>query len=111
MLDFPRWKQAWYWLITLVAVIAALPSLFALSSVSWPDVLPRPMVNLGLDLAGGSRILLEADRGQVARQRLENMEENVRSRLRLAEPRIELDQHGAEDDGPGRHLEATRHAG
>src|SRR5262245_24551487 len=90
MLDFPRWKQAWYWLITLVAVIAALPSLLSLGGVSWPEALPRPMVNLGLDLAGGSRILLEADRGQVARQRLENMEENVRSRLRQAEPRIRI---------------------
>lgn len=90
MLDFPRWKQFWYWLITLTAVVAAVPSLFSLGTAPWPDFLPRPMINLGLDLAGGSHILLEADPSQVARQRLENMEESVRARLRLAEPRIRI---------------------
>ncbi len=39
------------------------------------------MVNLGLDLAGGSHILLEAEPAQVAQQRLENMEEAVRQAL------------------------------
>lgn len=90
MLDFPRWKRAWYWFITLICAVAAVPSLLSLGNVPWPDGLPRPVINLGLDLAGGSRILLEADQGQVARQRIENMEESVRSRLRLAEPRIRI---------------------
>jgi preprotein translocase subunit SecD len=48
------------------------------------------MVNLGLDLAGGSHILLEANPAQVRAQRLENMEESVRARLRNAEPRIAI---------------------
>ena len=90
MLDFPRWKQAWYWFVTLACVIAALPSLLTLGNVSWPSALPHPMVNLGLDLAGGSRLLLEAQSEQVARQRLETMEESVRARFRLAEPRIRI---------------------
>src|SRR5690606_32624429 len=46
--------------------------------------------NLGLDLAGGSYILLEADPDQVAEQRLETMEEAVRAALRDAEPRIRV---------------------
>jgi preprotein translocase subunit SecD len=82
MLDFPRWKQFWYWFLTAVACIAALPSLFSLANAPWPAALPNPVVNLGLDLAGGSHILLEADTGQVVRQRLETMEENVRAKLR-----------------------------
>ncbi|MCB2079651.1 MAG: protein translocase subunit SecD, partial [Novosphingobium sp.] len=90
MLDFPTWKKLWYWALCLVAVIAALPSLFSLANVPWPQSLPEPTVNLGLDLAGGSHILLEADPEQVVRQRLENMEESVRARLRLAEPRIRV---------------------
>ena len=97
MLDFPRWKQLWYWLITLAAVTAALPSIFSLANLPWPSALPRPMVNLGLDLAGGSHILLEADPEQVVRQRLENMEESVRARLRLAEPRIRIGDISARD--------------
>lgn len=82
MLDFPRWKQLWYWFLTLVCCAAALPSLTSVGNLRWPDALPSPMVNLGLDLAGGSHILLEASSDQVLRQRLEGMEENLRSRLR-----------------------------
>jgi preprotein translocase subunit SecD len=88
MLDFPRWKQIWLWGITLLACLAALPSIFSVSGLPWPDMLPNPKVNLGLDLAGGSHILLEANPAQVTRQRLESMDENIRQRLRQAEPRI-----------------------
>jgi len=97
MLDFPRWKQLWLWSLTLVAIIAAVPSLSSMAGVSWPSALPRPMVNLGLDLAGGSHILLEADTAQVRRQRLENMEESVRARLRQAEPRIRIGDISSND--------------
>jgi preprotein translocase subunit SecD len=90
MLDFPRWKQMWLWFLTIGACILALPSLFSIGGAQWPSALPRPVVNLGLDLAGGSHILLEADTSQVVRQRLETMEEDVRNKLRRAEPRIEI---------------------
>jgi preprotein translocase subunit SecD len=88
MLDFSRWRRVWLWALTLAAVAAAIPSLVIHSGGSWPQVLPAPQVNLGLDLAGGSRILLEAEQGQVARQRLDAMEETVRASMRQAEPRI-----------------------
>ena len=90
MLDFPRWKKAWLWLVTAAAALAALPSLFALANLPWPAGVPAPLVNLGLDLAGGSHILLEAESGQIAAQRLENMEETVRTTMRAADPRIRI---------------------
>lgn len=90
MLDFPAWKKAWLWFVTAICAVAAIPSLVALTPLSWPSALPSPMVNLGLDLAGGSHILLEADARQVAGQRLETMEESVRSAMRLASPRIQI---------------------
>ena len=90
MLDFPTWKKTWLWLITAVAILAALPSLVSMTSAKWPEALPDPKVNLGLDLAGGSHILLEAEPTQVAAQRLENLEEAVRTALRQAEPRIRI---------------------
>lgn len=90
MLDFPTWRKAWLWLVAALCCLAALPSLLSATSIRWPDALPEPMVNLGLDLAGGSHILLEADGAQVAAQRLENMEENVRNTMRSAEPRIRI---------------------
>lgn len=90
MLEFPTWKKVWLWAITLACCLAALPSILSIANVRWPDALPDPMVNLGLDLAGGSHILLEADASQVADQRLENMEEAVRNLARTAEPRIRI---------------------
>jgi preprotein translocase subunit SecD len=97
MLEFPRWKRIWLWGLTLAAVAAALPSLFAIGGVPWPSSLPDPKINLGLDLAGGSDILLEADPRQVASQRLENMEESVRNVTRQAEPRIRIGDVSARD--------------
>lgn len=88
MLEFPTWKKVWLWGLALLMCAAALPSIFSSANVRWPDSLPSPTVNLGLDLAGGSHILLEADPEEVAAKRLENMEEGVRAVLRQAEPRI-----------------------
>ena len=82
MLEFPRWKVIWLWLITLVCVLAAVPSLTSTMGLSWPSALPAPKINLGLDLAGGSHILLEADPTQVRQQRIEGMEESVRNKLK-----------------------------
>ncbi len=90
MLEFPTWKKLWLWGVVLVACLAALPSVFSLTGRDWPASLPDPTVNLGLDLAGGSHILLEATPAQVAAQRLENVEETVRSIMRDASPRIRI---------------------
>ncbi len=97
MLDFPRWK---IWAVTLSLVIGvwyAVPSFL-------PDNLSRhipaifsPKINLGLDLAGGSHLLLEADVSDVARTRLESMEEIMRRELRIASPRIEIAQLSTAD--------------
>ncbi len=90
MLDFPLWKKLSLWAVTLAASLLALPSLFNVSGLDWPSALPNPQVNLGLDLAGGSHLLLEAKAGDVRAQRLENMEETVRQLMRGANPRIRI---------------------
>jgi len=90
MLDFPLWKKIWLWGLTLAAAAMALPSLLSPTGITWPEALPSPQVNLGLDLAGGSHLLLEADEDEVAVQRLENLEDAVRVAMRNAEPRIRI---------------------
>lgn len=90
MLDYPLWKKLWLWGLTLAAAAAALPSLFGAASLAWPEALPSPQVNLGLDLAGGSHLLLEAKPEDVRAQRLTNMEESVRQLMRNANPRIRI---------------------
>jgi preprotein translocase subunit SecD len=90
MLDFPRWKQIWFWFIALACCAAALPSIFAVANVRWPSALPQPRINLGLDLAGGSHLLLEANPDQVVAQRLEAMEESVRIKLSQANGTVKI---------------------
>ena len=81
MLDFPRWKQILLWFLALAFCVAALPSLFSVSGMAWPAMLPAPKISLGLDLAGGSDLLLEANPDQIAANRLEAMEEGVRAKV------------------------------
>ncbi len=90
MLDFPRWRIISLSLLLFVGVLLSIPSLLGSYHKYWPSFLPDQTINLGLDLAGGSHILLEADPADVAAQRLETMEESVRAALRRAEPRINI---------------------
>jgi len=81
MSHFPRWK------IILVAVATLLGLAF-----SAPNVLPRPVadrlpswlqpVSLGLDLQGGSYLLLEVDTGYVVREQVAGLVESIRTALR-----------------------------
>ena len=91
MLEFQRWKV---WLISLViaaGVLFSIPSLISGTSLAsqWPAWLPHAKINLGLDLAGGSHLLLEADAADAAKQRLQSMEDSVTTELRR-DPRIEI---------------------
>ncbi|MEP1421734.1 MAG: protein translocase subunit SecD [Erythrobacter sp.] len=86
MLDTPLWKKISLWTLTLALVAAALPSLLSTSGIDLGE--NAPQVNLGLDLAGGSHLLLEADPDDVEAERLENMEESVEAALRAANPEI-----------------------
>lgn len=91
MLDFPRWKVISIYLVLAFGIFMSLPSLFlGQSHKYWPDFLPSETINLGLDLSGGSHILLEADPADVAKTRLETMEESVRAEMRRAKPRISI---------------------
>ena len=90
MLDFPRWKT---WLISLtilVGISVAIPSLLPPGAKQqWPGWLPQETISLGLDLAGGSQLLLEADAVDASKQRLQAMEDTVTTELRRA-PRVEI---------------------
>jgi preprotein translocase subunit SecD len=91
MLEFPRWKV---WLVSLVValgVLLSIPSLIAGTQAGqyWPSWLPQYKVNLGLDLAGGSHLLLEADQADAQKTRLLAMEDSVSTELRR-DPRIDI---------------------
>lgn len=83
MLYFAPWKTALVILVTLAGVITAAPNLLSRSQLSsLPSWLQLPQVNLGLDLRGGSHLLLEVDTSAVLRERLEAVVEGAREELR-----------------------------
>ena len=91
MLDFPRWKVWAVCLTIAVFIVFAIPSMFPKSEVAkWPAWAPRAQINLGLDLAGGSHLLLEADSADAAKQRIAAMEDTVATELRRQQPRIDI---------------------
>src|SRR4051812_37682496 len=91
MLNFPRWKVIGIWLILSFGILLSVPSLLPSAASQYlPGWAQNIHVNLGLDLAGGSHLLLEADTGDVARQRAALKEDEVRRAMRSATPRIEI---------------------
>ncbi len=91
MLDFPRWKVWLVWATIIVCALLAVPSFVPeRTRATWPAWVPQPAINLGLDLAGGSYILLEADTGDVAATRLEAMRQQVDTEMRRGNPRIAI---------------------
>ena len=91
MLEFPRWKV---WLIAIVialGVFLSIPSLIAGTPAegAWPKWFPQYKISLGLDLAGGSHLLLEADAQDAQKQRLQAMEDEVNTELRR-DPQIAI---------------------
>lgn len=91
MLEFPRWKV---WLVSFIValgVLFSIPSLIAGTQAAqyWPKWLPQYRISLGLDLAGGSHLLLEADANDALKSRLQSMEDSVSTELRR-DPRIDI---------------------
>ncbi|HWX48713.1 MAG TPA: protein translocase subunit SecD [Roseomonas sp.] len=82
MLYFARWKVAAILGVILLGVLLSLPNLFPRSAI--PSWLPARQVSLGLDLRGGSYLLLEVDLDAVVHERLESLADAARTRLRQA---------------------------
>jgi preprotein translocase subunit SecD len=82
MLYFSRWKATAILLTTLLVCLCAVPNFFPESTVqSWPKWAQRHLV-LGLDLQGGSHILLEVDSNAVRKEKVEALRDDVRRVVR-----------------------------
>ncbi|MBO1074362.1 protein translocase subunit SecD [Roseomonas marmotae] len=82
MLYFARWKVAAILGVILLGVLLTLPNFFPRGSI--PSWLPARQISLGLDLRGGSYLLLEVDTAAVVRERLESLADATRTKLRQA---------------------------
>src|SRR3954454_21067931 len=84
MLYFTRWKALAIILTALVVCLCAVPNFFPEATVKgWPAWAQRRLV-LGLDLQGGSYLLLEVDSNYVKKEKLDQVRDDVRRTLREA---------------------------
>ena len=84
MMYISRWKALAIVLTAVVVCSFAVPNFISEKTVqSWPKWAQRHLV-LGLDLQGGSHLLLEVDVAAVRKEKLEQLRDDVRRVLREA---------------------------
>jgi SecD/SecF fusion protein len=79
----PRWQLVTYATILLLGIVTALPNLFSQPTLAqFPGWFPKQQVTLGLDLRGGSHLVLEVDRRALIRERVQSLVGDARRALR-----------------------------
>jgi preprotein translocase subunit SecD len=87
MLRFSTWKTVAILLMTLAAVLIVAPSMVTASHYEelksrLPAWLVPPTIVLGLDLQGGSHVMLEVDKSDIINTQVKNLRDDVRRILR-----------------------------
>ncbi|PPR29125.1 MAG: hypothetical protein CFH31_00648 [Alphaproteobacteria bacterium MarineAlpha9_Bin1] len=89
MLVFELWKKILIFTISFLALFFCLPNFFDKdSSEDLPAFLNSKQIRLGLDLQGGSYLLLKVEIGEIKKERLNNLADEIRVALRSNDPRI-----------------------
>lgn len=83
MLYFSRLKSFGILLLCALGLLLSLPNLSPRPGW-WPQAAPWPQVHLGLDLSGGSYLLLQIDTGAITKQDLNTLVDQTRQTLRDA---------------------------
>ncbi|TNE34302.1 MAG: protein translocase subunit SecD [Alphaproteobacteria bacterium] len=83
MNSFPTWKIIVVALVCAFGVIYTLPNFVSRATLDkLPEWVPSEQINLGLDLQGGSHLLLQVDTKAVVSKMLESMVDATRDNLR-----------------------------
>ena len=87
MVYIERWKVVLIVVVCLLGVLYAAPNLMGHASVEWlqrntPGIFPSQTVNLGLDLRGGSHLLLEVNVDSALNERTQAIVEQTRADFR-----------------------------
>ncbi len=85
MVYFAKWKVVLVLTVCALGLLLAAPNLLSRKQANaLPSWLPHQQISLGLDLQGGSHLLLEVKVEAVLRERLESLVDSVRVALRKA---------------------------
>ena len=99
MIQLSRWKVILVVLSVVFGLLFALPNVLTPAQrETLPGFLPKGTLNLGLDLRGGSYLLLEVDTAEMREKRVTNLLEDVRVALReerIASSAIAREERGA----------------
>jgi SecD/SecF fusion protein len=88
MLYFSRWKTLLIWCVIAISAVVAAPNFVSTEQLArLPAWFPAKKVTLGLDLQGGSHIMLKIERADIVKERLETIVGDVRNVLRQANVR------------------------
>ncbi|MCP4328084.1 MAG: protein translocase subunit SecD [Alphaproteobacteria bacterium] len=85
MVNIPRWQIVLVIVVCVVGIAFAIPNLFSRQfAETLPDWLPHKQISLGLDLQGGSHLLLEVETGVIIEEELESVVDEIRTQMRAA---------------------------
>ena len=83
MLEISKWKLFVVLTVCLLGIFYIIPNFYNKTEVTGlPNYISKKQVNLGLDLQGGSHLLLEVDTKAVLKERSEYLVDELRSILR-----------------------------
>jgi protein-export membrane protein SecD len=83
MLYFARWKIFLVVAISVLGILLALPNTLSTNALnSLPSWVPKQQINLGLDLQGGSYMLLSMETKALLEDRLESLRGDLRRQFR-----------------------------
>ncbi|GLQ57605.1 protein translocase subunit SecD [Devosia nitrariae] len=82
MLQFSPLRTVLILLVAICGILFTVPNFFSKEQVAgWPDWLPKQALVLGLDLQGGSHLLLQVNRESIITERLTDLRRDARSVL------------------------------
>ena len=88
MLQFENWKKLLVLLVAALGIAYAAPNFLGERPDGRGGILPGKQINLGLDLQGGSHLLLGVDMEAVVQERLSSIAETIRQEFRSARIRF-----------------------
>ncbi|SNB61504.1 SecD/SecF fusion protein [Arboricoccus pini] len=81
----PTWKVILVWAAVVFGIVLIVPNLIPEKTLdALPGWVPKQRITLGLDLQGGSYMLLQVDTAAVVKDRLDTLSNETRSQLREA---------------------------
>ena len=81
-MQFSPFRTAVIAIVALLGILFAAPNFFPEEVVAtWPAVVPKQQMVLGLDLRGGSHLLLQVNREGIVSERIKELRRDARSKL------------------------------